>query len=204
MYTQAISPISVAPPPPELLLVDAEETTAAYIAALRDKFHVAHASTPDAAFRALDRTAPAFVVTDLALPNGGGEQVCRAAKALKIPATVLVTTDHVEQVPGAIEAGCDAVLLKPFAPNLLFARLGRLLRARATELRFRALRQSAKSEHLRHRSGLLLAGTNQHWPNTQCPYCMHAGVTSFEFTSYRRAWYACMDCKKVWIAKRQE
>jgi DNA-binding response OmpR family regulator len=204
MYTQSISPIPAAALPPELLIVDAEATTAAYIAALRDKFHVAQASTPEAALRALERTSPAFVVTDLALPNGGGEQVCRAAKALKVPATVLVTTEQVEQVPNAIEAGCDAVLLKPFAPNLLFARLGRLLRARATELRFRALRQSAKSEHLRHRSGLLLAGTNQHWPNTHCPYCMHAGVTSFEFTSYRRAWYACMDCKKVWIARRQE
>jgi len=204
MYTNPVTPIPGTAPPPELLIVDADATSAPYIVALRDKFHVSQAATFDAALRALERTPPAFVVTDLALPNGGGEQVCRAAKALKIPATVLVTTEHVEQVPGAIDAGCDAVLLRPFAPNLLFARLGRLLRARSTELRFRAIRQSAKSDHLRHRAGLLLTGTNQHWPNTYCPYCEHAGVTSFEFTSYRRAWYACMDCKKVWLARRPE
>jgi len=123
---------------------------------------------------------------------------------LPVPATVLVTTTDVEKIPDAILAGCDAVLLKPFAPNLLFARVGRLVRSRSTELRYRAVRQRAKSHHLHERSDLLLAGTNQQWPNTHCPYCMHQGVTSFEFTSYRRAWYACLDCKKVWLAKRQE
>lgn len=205
MYSPAFSSTTSATPPlPELLIADTDQITAVYVSALRDKFHVTQVATAEGALRAFERVPPAFVVSELALPDGGGEQVCRAAKALKVPATVLVTTAEVEQVPGAIEAGCDAVLLKPFAPNLLFARLGRLLRARATELRFRTLRQSAKAEHLRHRSELLFAGTNQHWPNTHCPYCLQEGVTSFEFTSYRRAWYACLECKKVWIAKRQE
>ena len=39
---------------------------------------------------------------------------------------------------------------------------------------------------------------------THCPYCSNQGVTSFEYASVRRAWYACVACKKVWIAKRQD
>jgi transposase-like protein len=96
------------------------------------------------------------------------------------------------------------VLLKPFAPNLLFARIGRLVRARSEMLLTRARQSHLKTAHLSERSEALLAGTNRVWPNTHCPYCSHHGVTSFEFCSHRRAWYACLQCKKVWIAKRQE
>jgi DNA-binding response OmpR family regulator len=193
-------------PPPDLLLVESEDNAVRYTSALREKFRVTHAVTVDAALRAIERTPPALVVTELAVAGSGsgGTAVCRAAKQLSVPATILVTTTEVERVPDAILAGCDAVLLKPFAPNLLFARVGRLVRARSTELRYRAVRQRAKSRHLHERTDLLLAGTNQPWPNTHCPYCAHQGVTSFEFTSYRRAWYACLECKKVWLAKRQE
>jgi DNA-binding response OmpR family regulator len=197
---------SVAPsvPLPELLLVESDEDAGRYAAALRERFHVTHALTTELALRALERNPPAFVVTDLTVPGDGGEAICRAAKQLEVPATILVTTSEVDRVPEAILAGCDAVLLRPFAPNLLFARMGRLMRSRAMELRYRAVRQRAKSQHLQERSDLLLAGTNQPWPSTHCPYCAHQGVTSFEFTSYRRAWYACLECKKVWLAKRQE
>jgi DNA-binding response OmpR family regulator len=197
---------TVVMPPSDLLLVDSEDNALRFTSALREKFRVTHAATVDGALRALERTPPSLVVTELSLAGaaGAGNVICRAAKQLSVPATILVTTTEVDQVPDAILAGCDAVLLKPFAPNLLFARLGRLVRSRSTELRYRAVRERAKSVHLHERYGLLLSGTNQQWPNTHCPYCMHQGVTSFEFTSYRRAWYACLDCRKVWLAKRQE
>jgi hypothetical protein len=71
-------------------------------------------------------------------------------------------------------------------------------------LRERAHQSSLRSAYLTDRSQELLSGTNRVWPNTQCPYCHRNGVTSFEFCSHRRAWYACLDCRKVWIAKRQE
>lgn len=206
MFSPSAPSSPATPPLPELLLVDAEETTAQYAVALRDRFRLSRVDAVEPAIQFLKRTPtlPAIVVTELALPDGSGMQICSAAKSLSVPATVLVTTEHVDGVPSAIEAGCDAVLLKPFAPNLLFARLGRLARARASELRYRSMRQSAKAQHLRDRSELLLAGTNQHWPNTHCPHCQHKGVTSFEYASYRRAWYACLACKKVWLAKRPE
>jgi DNA-binding response OmpR family regulator len=204
MHPQVLTPVAPsASQLADLVFVDADESSRC-VSSLREQFHVTHVTTVDAAVRAVERVAPSMLVTELALADGSGTEVCRAAKRLHIPATVLVTTSDVAQVPDAIAAGCDAVLLKPFAPNLLFARLGRLCRTRSVHLRYKAAQHRAKSDHLLERADLLMAGTNQHWPHTHCPYCAHQGVTSFEFTSYRRAWYACLDCKRVWLAKRQE
>jgi DNA-binding response OmpR family regulator len=177
---------------------------AQYLSQLREQYRVTSASNAAGALHMLGRTAPSLVVTELDLSDGPAEEVCRRAKALNTPATVLVMTPQAERVPSALAAGCDAVLLKPFAPNLLYARLGRLLRARSIELRMRAHRQQAKAAHLKEQVELLAAKTNREWPNTHCPYCQHRGVTSFEFTSHRRSWYACLSCNKVWIAHRQE
>ena len=49
-----------------------------------------------------------------------------------------------------------------------------------------------------------LATTNHVWPETRCPACERPGAVSFEFSSHRRAWYACLGCKAVWMGKRQE
>jgi DNA-binding response OmpR family regulator len=200
----SVSPTPTLLPPPELLFVDGDTTTATFLPMLRDQYRLTVTATAGAALQALGRTPPALVVMELDLSDGPGEEICRRAKALTTPATVLVTTPQAERVPSALVAGCDAVLLKPFAPNLLYARLGRLLRARSVELRMRAHRQQAKSLHLKEQGELLAARTNREWSNTHCPYCQHRGVTSFEYTSHRRAWYACLECKKVWIAHRQE
>jgi DNA-binding response OmpR family regulator len=187
----------------ELLFVDANDAST-YASALRGSYRVATTTTVEVARQCLRRNPPAIVITELSLPDGSGVDICREAKTLPSWPSVLVTTGHVEKVPDALEAGCDGVLLKPFAPNLLFARIGRLARARAERLRTQSLHLHAKMRHLSERSELLLLGTNRVWPNTHCPYCQHNGVTSFEFASHRRAWYACLECKKVWIAKRQE
>jgi DNA-binding response OmpR family regulator len=148
------------------------------------------------------RASPAVVVTELALTDGAGVDVCAAAKSLPVPSTVLVTTSDPARVPDALAAGCDGVLLKPFAPNLLIARISRLLRDRSNQLRLQAARSFGKAAHLTERSELRRTGTNREWPNTQCPYCSHSGVTSFDYASMRRAWYACLRCRKVRLAKR--
>jgi DNA-binding response OmpR family regulator len=191
-------------PRPELLFVDTDQVSSRYLPALREQFRVTSTYNSTDAMESLLRTSPAMVITELDLSDGPGEDICRRAKQLRVPATVLVMTPTAERVPGALSAGCDGVLLKPFAPNLLYARVGRLLRARAIELRLRAQRQYAKSAHLTERAELLAARTNVEWPNTSCPYCAHQGVTSFEYASHRRAWYACRACQKVWMARRQE
>ena len=204
--TPGPSSISSAPPspPPDLLLVDASPDAAAYAAMLRGSYRVSMTSSADVAKQFLQRNRPSLVVADLDVLDGGGVEICREAKSLPVAPPVLVTTAHSDRVPDALIAGCDAVLLKPFAPNLLFARIGRLLRARSERLRARAHHQHLKTTHLSARSEKLLAGTNHVWPSSHCPYCAHTGVTSFEFCSHRRAWYACLQCRKVWIARRQE
>jgi DNA-binding NarL/FixJ family response regulator len=180
-------------------------TEISYAASLREKYRVIVVPTAEGALQHLRQTAPSLVVAELDGDHRPAIEVCRQAKQLPVPSTVLVTTANVELVPDALHAGCDGVLLKPFQPNLLHARIGRLLRARSAALRLRAQRQYAKSEHLRDRTELLLmSGTNRHWNTAACPYCANAGVTSFEYASHRRAWFACLTCKKVWMAKRQE
>jgi CheY-like chemotaxis protein len=189
---------------PDLLLIDPSTEAAAWAPALRTQYQVSTTPTADTARQFLRRSMPSIIVTELDLAGGDGVDICRQAKALPIPPSVLVTTTRTERVPDALAAGCDGVLLKPFAPNLLYARIGRLLRARSESLRTKARHQQLKAQHLGERTQLLLSGSNRVWPHAHCPYCAHAGVTSFEFASHRRAWYACLQCKQVWLAKRQE
>jgi DNA-binding response OmpR family regulator len=134
--------------------------------------------------------------------DGSGLDICRAAKAKRLPPSVLVVTPRPEDAPDALLAGCDGILLKPFTANLVVNRTSRLLRARFDQLRVRSARVRNKGAHLRERSELLKLGVTREWPATSCPYCAHHSVTSFDYTSLRRAWYACVQCKKVWLAKR--
>ena len=207
--TRSSATTTTTAPPIDVLILD--RAVAGYGAGLRDKYRVTVATSAQAALDVLRQTTPSLVVAELEVEVEGGSaiDVCRHAKALSVPSTVLVTTEDVERVPEALRAGCDGVLLKPFPPNLLHARVGRLVRARANamrsaELHLRSDRALGMAEHLRDRIGLFMAGTNQHWPTAYCPYCAHQGVTSFEYASHRKAWYACLECKKVWVAKRQE
>jgi DNA-binding response OmpR family regulator len=189
---------------PDVLMVDADAITAKYAPALREHYRVSVASTAAAAVHQLDRASPALVIVELELTDGPGETVCRHAKASSPSSSVLVTTECTDRVPDALTAGCDGVLLKPFSPNLLYTRIGRILRARSLALRLRVHQQLAKSAHLSERTTLIATGTNRVWPATHCPHCQQGGVTSFDHASHRRDWYACLSCKKVWMAKRQE
>lgn len=190
--------------PANVLLLDTDEMTTRLAGLLRGTHSVASASTIAVAREFLRRSPPDLIVTELQLRDGSGADLCREARALPNGPSVLAITETVDRVPDALAAGCDGVLLKPFPPNLLCARIGRLLRDRSTAHHQRSNDTVGKSHHLLERSSLLRRGTNQVWPTTHCPCCEHAGATSFEFASHRRAWYACLECGKVWIAKRQE
>ncbi len=96
------------------------------------------------------------------------------------------------QAPAALRAGCHGLLLKPVIPNLMAARLGRLMRER-THFPMQS-RSSAIGER----------GTNRLWSQTVCPTCKQGGAISFEFSSRRRSWYACLACDGVWLGPRQE
>jgi DNA-binding response OmpR family regulator len=131
----------------------------------------------------------AIIVTELQLPDGDGAALCRALNTGRQSVLVLAVTSDPTRVPAALIAGCTSVLLKPFAANLLFARLGRLTRDLKTWSAFPA--------------AAITLGTNELWPAIVCPSCGHSGATSFDSTSMRRWWYACLECQHVWITKRQ-
>jgi CheY-like chemotaxis protein len=148
------------------------------------------AHTTIEALRAIERTQPRVVAIDWDAEGIDGAVVCAAAKRLA-GTGILVVSSGPDRVPSAIKAGCHSVLLRPFVPNLVAARLGRLLREIPT-------RPAA------FLSGMELVGTNRVWPEMQCPACSTGGAMSFEFSSHRRMWYACLSCDQVWIGPRQE
>jgi DNA-binding response OmpR family regulator len=205
-YSPASTVSSVAPVQPAtafnpvMLLVVDDELMANYLPALRRNFRVTGVNSTVAAVAAIERERPPFVIADAALPDGSVTAVCAAAKRFEPPATVLVITDQPETIPDALLAGCDAVLLKPFAPNLLYARVGRLARDRGRDLRMRTHARKADGHAAPERCG----GTNRFWPDSRCPHCAKTGVTSFEFASHRRAWFACTGCRQAWIGRRLE
>ena len=148
-------------------------------------------STTDAV-RMIETARPRVVVIDWDVPSIDGPQVCSAAG--KFPQTgVLVVMNSPEHAPSALKAGCHAILLKPFVPNLVAARIGRLSREMpSTPVAVRAATEMQQT------------GTNRVWPETHCPRCNAPSATSFEFSSYRRMWYACLACDTVWLGPRQE
>jgi CheY-like chemotaxis protein len=173
-----------------------------FLPVLRRHFEVTAVSSETQAVRALKAFEPTLVITELALPDGDGGSVCRQSKAGGAGGTlVLATTSEPARVPEALKAGCDGVLMKPFAPNLLYTRIGRLLRMREKERNDRAIWQLARStfqiEHAPH----MTAGTNVVCDDAVCPSCGRGGGVGFDAASHRRMWYACLPCGHVWVAR---
>ena len=156
-----------------------------------DQFTRFFAHTAADAARMLAMHAPRVVVLDW---DAAALQPADVAATLKTtPATsCLATTGDVAHVPSILKAGCHAVLLKPFAPNLLAARLGRLIRETVFTSGGTLVRPGWQT------------GTNRVWPDIACPTCGTRGATSFDFASYRRTWFACLACEATWLGKRQE
>ena len=189
---------------PDILFVDTASTIGQFSPVLSASYRLNATPHLSVAIEYIRRASPMLVMTELALDDGSGLDICEAAKAIPMPATVLVMSGEPEKVPDALVAGCDGVLLKPFSTNLLITRVSRLLRERSRVLRLQTARTLGKSMHLSERISDLRAGTNQVWPNAHCPYCGHGGVMSFDYASMRRAWYACLACRKVWLARRRD
>ena len=190
----------------EVLLIAPDLAATEYAAVLRQTCRVVSTHNSDVAAQYLVKALPSLVVADADVVSDAAS-IIRTAKTLPASPTVLVIASDVERVPGLLEAGCDAVLLKPFAPNLLYARVGRLLRIR-TEHGLRARLDQFRPRHTASNGGngedASQAGTNRRWADISCPNCRKQGAISFEYASHRRAWYACLECKSVWIDKRRE
>jgi DNA-binding response OmpR family regulator len=185
-----------------ILLVDPD--TDRYLPSLRSRFEVSAVSSEEQAIRALRTFQPTLVVTELTLPDGDGVSVCRHSKSFTAnPPVVLVTTTAPERVPEALLVGCDGILLKPFAPNLLHTRIARLLRQRAKVLQDRAVWERARNTYLIEHSHLVMAGTNIVCQDACCPSCGQSGIINFDSAGLRRMWYACLPCRKVWLGLKR-
>ena len=150
------------------------------------------ARTTTEAVRLIERLRPRIVAIDWDLDDLDGAMICTAAR--RIPgAGVLGLTSTPERAPAALKAGCHALLLKPCAPNLIAARIGRLSRE---------MPSAAIASRLAEKLGQF--GTNRMWPDVACPSCAKGGAVAFEFSSHRRSWYACVSCEHVWLGRRQE
>lgn len=84
----------------------------------------------------LAESPPDLVVLDLMLPGIGGLEVCRRIKSQEaiagIPVIMLTARGTEADVVTGLEMGADDYVTKPFSPRVLAARVGAVLRRRAT------------------------------------------------------------------------
>lgn len=77
------------------------------------------------------RDKPPLVLLDLSLPKIGGVEVCRRLKqdlsTSPIPVIIVTAKSNQEARAGAMAAGADAYLLKPFDPTDLVERVNQVL-----------------------------------------------------------------------------
>jgi|SRR5678815_1983891 DNA-binding response OmpR family regulator len=184
---------------PEIFVLDTDPSMKIHLPILREHFHVTTEGSLAAGVAAVEylrRTASKyqFLISDIRANAEETFRVFRTAKSCVAPPTILVTTADVQRVPEALLSGGDAVLLKPFPPNLLIARLGRLQQERNNRERLATPHSSRRVDPSRNVVAAESSGVH-------CPHC-NAAATTLDFLSHRRAWYACLACKKVWIAKR--
>jgi len=72
---------------------------------------------------------PHLVITDLAMPNLDGIQLCRRVRTFsQVPIIVLSVRGKEQQKVAALDAGADDYVMKPFGINELLARVRAILR----------------------------------------------------------------------------
>lgn len=77
------------------------------------------------------RNKPLIILLDMMLPKIGGVEVCRRLKqdlsTAAIPVVMVTAKSDEEARAGAISAGADAYVLKPFDPTDLVERVNQIL-----------------------------------------------------------------------------
>jgi DNA-binding response OmpR family regulator len=149
------------------------------------------ARTTAEAVRLIEQWRPRLIAIDWELPKIDPGAVCNAARQIA-RVGILAVMESPERAPAALKAGCHAILLKPFPLNLVAARLGRL--SREMPAGAAAVRLGASHSW----------GTNRIWPAIHCPTCNKGNAVSFDYSSHRRSWYACVACDHVWLGPRRD
>ena len=200
-FRESVAARSPADNPLRVLFADAMDVQP-YIAVLGTRFQSTHARSVAAATRLLRDLQPDILVADLALDDRDALELCQMAMTQARPSMVIVTAAASDRIAAALRAGCHAILVKPFAPNLLCARISRLLRASDN-----TRPPNGSPGHVKAAGSAVAAAritTNQVWTDLECPQCRRTGAISFDFAERRRMWCACVGCEHVWLARRRD
>jgi len=98
-------------------------------------YDVRTANDGEMALEIMKDWTPQLIITDLAMPNMNGIQLCRRVRATsEVPIIVLSVRNQEQQKIEALDAGADDYVTKPFSMNELLARVrANLRRAPKTE-----------------------------------------------------------------------
>lgn len=121
-----------------ILLVDEDDTLAPILRANLEVsgYDVVAADGAQSALCALDARVPDAVVLDVLIGRRDGSRLVRTIRShprgANVPVIVLAPPPDADSAVNAFEAGADDVLVKPFAPEEMLARVrGKIERARA-------------------------------------------------------------------------
>lgn len=116
---------------PHILLVDDEPqiTRVLRTTLSAQGYDIRIANDGEMALEIMKDWAPQIIITDLAMPNVDGVQLCRRIRATSnVPIIVLSVRDQERQKVEALDAGADDYVTKPFNINELLARVRANLR----------------------------------------------------------------------------
>ena len=93
-------------------------------------FAVELAETGAQGLTAFRTNRPEFVILDLKLPQGGGQDVCRQIRKESEEVPIIILTGSADEVDRVLllELGADDYVTKPFSPKELLARVRAVLR----------------------------------------------------------------------------
>jgi two-component system KDP operon response regulator KdpE len=118
-------------PKPRILVVDDEpQLTRVLLRSLTSKgYDVRIAGDGEFALQTFHDWPPSLVITDLAMPNMGGLELCRKLREISdLPIIVLSVRGEEKTKVEALDAGADDYVTKPFGMDELLARIRAALR----------------------------------------------------------------------------
>lgn len=121
----------MADPKPRILVVDDEpQITRVLLRSLTSKgYEVRIAGDGDFALQTFHDWPASLVITDLAMPNMGGLELCRRLREISdVPIIVLSVRGEEKTKVEALDAGADDYVTKPFGMDELLARIRATLR----------------------------------------------------------------------------
>ena len=93
------------------------------------QYQIRTASDGEAGFEMFNDWKPDLVITDLQMPNVDGLELCRKIREFSdVPIIILSVRDEEKTIVEALDCGADDYITKPFATNILLARVRANLR----------------------------------------------------------------------------